>query len=188
MPSQAKSSNLLVVGLGNPGLSYEATRHNIGFAVLDAFIDASWKESRQGNALVANVSINGVDVHLLKPQTFMNLSGEAVRAYADYRHILPEEILVIHDEADIPFGEIRQKFGGGSAGHNGIKSLVQHLGSDAFWRIRFGIGKSDNPQMPLDAFVLAPWTNAEKQQLPLLIEQAIHLLHERIVTPPQEQS
>ena len=186
MPSQVKKfDRLLVVGLGNPGAQYTSTRHNIGFDIVDAFTD-DWSKAPAGNAMAAKTSIDATEVHVLKPQTFMNLSGEAVQAYAHYFKIAPEAIVVIHDEADIPFGAIKTKFDGGTAGHNGLKSIAQQLGTHAFWRIRFGVGKGSSPHVPLDQFVLAKWTEAEAQQLPQLIEQTLRHLHELIVAPPQE--
>ena len=188
MPSQAKRFNkVLIVGLGNPGMEYEATRHNIGFRILDTFFDETWKDTKNGNAQVAKTSVDGVEVYLMKPQTFMNKSGEAVQPFATYFKIDPEAVIVVHDEADIPFGEIRAKQGGGTAGHNGLKSLVQRLGTENFWRVRFGIGKSPNPNIALDDFVLGKWSEAERQQLPTLIEQTIRQLHELIVAPPQDK-
>lgn len=189
MPSQAKKfNNVLVVGLGNPGIKYDSTRHNIGFEVLNRLCDSTWEQARRGASLVSNVSINQTNVHLMKPLTFMNKSGEAVQPMVDYIQMSPEAIIVIHDDADLPFGEVKVKRGGGTAGHNGLKSLVAHLGTNDFWRIRFGIGRSANPNIPLDVFVLSKWSEAERQQLDILIEQTIHKLHEHIVAPPQDES
>jgi len=179
---------VLLVGLGNPGMEYELTRHNIGFQVLDAFADGTWKEDNAHKAFTAKTSVDGVTVHCLKPQTFMNKSGEAVQSYAQYYNIAPDAIFVVHDEADLPFGDIRLKQGGGTAGHNGLKSLVQHLGTDAFWRLRIGIGRGDNSQVALEDFVLGKWTESERQQLDQLIQQSIHKLHECIVAPPLDRT
>lgn len=167
-------------------MEYEATRHNVGFRVLDAFVDENWKETKSGNALVAKTSIDGVETYFMKPQTFMNKSGEAIQPFAAYFKIDPEAVIVVHDEADLPFGELRSKQGGGTAGHNGLKSMVQRLGTENFWRVRFGIGRGDNSNIPLEDFVLSKWSEPERQQLPTLIEQAIHSLHELIVAPPQD--
>lgn len=179
---------MLLVGLGNPGMEFDATRHNVGFHILDTFVDDTWSQEKAHKALSANTTVDGVTVHLLKPQTFMNLSGEAVQSYASYYKIPVEAILVIHDEADLPFGDIRLKQGGGTAGHNGLKSLVQRLGTDTFWRLRFGIGRGDNPNVTLENFVLAKWTESEQQQLDQLVQQTLHKLHEFIVAPPQDHS
>lgn len=187
MPSQAKRNDkVLIVGLGNPGLKYEETRHNIGFKALDVFVD-EWKDSPKHKSFVSKTSIEGVEVHLIKPQTFMNKSGEAVQSYAAYFKIPTEAIIVIHDEADLPFGEVKEKLGGGTAGHNGLKSIVERLGTQDFWRIRFGISHSPNENIPLDEYVLSKWTESEAGMLPELIDNTLHKLHELIVAPPENE-
>ncbi len=132
----------LVVGLGNPGAHYEKTRHNAGFWWLDMIArDArtSFKRESRFQGAVAKIS-GGGDLWLLKPETFMTLSGQAVAAVANYYKITAQEILVAHDELDLPAGGIKLKFGGGLSGHNGLKSLAQCLGTQDFWRLRIGIG------------------------------------------------
>jgi peptidyl-tRNA hydrolase, PTH1 family len=131
----------LVVGLGNPGLRYARNRHNIGFMAADAI---AWRHGLPGfrsrfNGEVAEGSIGGERVLLLKPQTFMNASGEAVAEAARFFKIAPEEIVVIHDEIDLRPGKLRVKSGGGTAGHNGLRSIDALLGPD-FWRVRIGVG------------------------------------------------
>jgi len=116
----------------------------------------------------------------MKPQTFMNLSGEAVQSYAAYYEIDPSAVIVVHDEADISFGEIRTKLGGGNAGHNGLKSITNKLGTKDFWRVRVGIGRPPD-KMPLDAYVLARWSNDQKATLPTLIEHATHEVDQMLV-------
>ncbi|MEQ1773931.1 MAG: aminoacyl-tRNA hydrolase [Burkholderiales bacterium] len=134
----------LVVGLGNPGGKYERTRHNAGFWWLDDCLAgaervAFRRESRfQGS--VAKVSTGGGDLWLLKPETFMNNSGQAVAALANYYKIGANDILVAHDELDLPPGGVKLKFGGGLSGHNGLKSIAANLGTQDFWRLRIGIG------------------------------------------------
>lgn len=179
-PDQAKKySRILVVGLGNPGAKYDGTRHNIGFEVLDNLID-DWSEDKKRKGLRAKKFIDGVEVHFLKPQTFMNLSGVSVQAYCAYYDISPRAVIIVHDEVDISFGDIRTKCGGGSAGHNGIKSIESQLGTKDFWRVRVGVGRpTDN--MPLDAFVLARWTNEQKTALNTLIEHATHTVDNMLV-------
>jgi PTH1 family peptidyl-tRNA hydrolase len=110
----------------------------------------------------------------------MNASGQAVRALSDYLHIATSSIVVVHDEADLPFGELRWKEGGGHAGHNGIRSMMEHLGGGDFARVRFGIGHSPHPEEPLDQFVLAPFTPNEQARLPDLIAQAGTIITEHI--------
>jgi len=133
----------LFVGLGNPGPEYEATRHNAGFWWLDALakeLGLSFKSERQFSGHTAKGSFEGHVLWLLKPQTFMNLSGQSVGALARFFKISPNEILVAHDELDITPGEAKLRFGGSHAGHNGLRDIHDKLGSDAYWRLRLGIG------------------------------------------------
>jgi peptidyl-tRNA hydrolase, PTH1 family len=133
----------LVVGLGNPGAKYERTRHNAGFWWLDIVASkagATFRRESRFQGAVAKISTAGGDIWLLKPETFMNLSGQAVAALAGYYKILPKEILVAHDELDLPPGGVKLKFGGGLSGHNGLKSIAASLGTKDFWRLRLGIG------------------------------------------------
>jgi PTH1 family peptidyl-tRNA hydrolase len=132
----------LVVGLGNPGAEYESTRHNIGWLLLDAFNPISgnnWKSKFKG--FYTDATINSEKVYFLKPDTYMNLSGESVQPLCQFFKIKPEEILVLQDELDLPFGQIMFKKGGGLAGHNGLKSITQCLGTQDFHRMRIGIGR-----------------------------------------------
>ena len=172
---------VLVVGLGNPGLKFEPTRHNIGFRVVEALAgNVAWKESPKHTAIVAHGKILGVDTRFLEPQTFMNLSGKAVQSYASYYKIPPERIIVVHDDADLPFGEVRGKLAGGTAGHNGLQSVVDMLGTPDFHRVRIGIGRDVNPEVPLDVFVLNPWTEPERAMLQDIIGHAVHEIEEII--------
>lgn len=134
----------MMVGLGNPGPEYEQTRHNAGFWWADAVarqIKASWVSDKNHQALVARTAVNGQTLWLLKPQTFMNLSGRSVAGLARFYKIEPAAILVAHDELDIAAGEARLKFGGGHAGHNGLRDIHAQLGSGDYWRLRLGIGR-----------------------------------------------
>ena len=135
----------LLVGLGNPGPQYRDTRHNAGFAVIDLLATRwqveGWRESHR--ALIARVVTGGVSVILAKPLTFMNLSGEAVGGVAGYYRIEPADILVVVDEVALPIGRLRARRAGSAGGHNGLKSIMQHLGTDAFPRIRIGVGRGD---------------------------------------------
>ena len=133
----------LIVGLGNPGREYEATRHNAGFWWLDEFArahGASFRTDGKFHGMVARTALHGHEVHLLKPQTFMNVSGRAVGAVAQFYKIAPGNILVVHDELDLPPGSAKLKLGGGHGGHNGLKDIIAHLGTRDFWRLRLGIG------------------------------------------------
>ena len=133
----------LFVGLGNPGTEYEDTRHNAGFWWLDAVaqdLKVTFQVERCYHGLVAKTSINHHQVWLLKPQTFMNVSGKSVSALARFFKIEPADILVAHDELDIAPGEAKLKLGGGHAGHNGLRDIHAHLGTDQYWRLRIGIG------------------------------------------------
>jgi PTH1 family peptidyl-tRNA hydrolase len=138
----------LVVGLGNPGRQYEGTRHNIGFRIVDelarqagiAFASNKFEaEYGQGN-------LEGEKVALLKPQTYMNLSGSSVAPAARFYKVGPEDLIVVHDELDLPFGRMQLKRGGGTGGHNGLNSIVERLGSNDFIRVRVGIGRPDNKE------------------------------------------
>ncbi len=133
----------LLVGLGNPGPEYEQTRHNAGFWWVDAAarkLGATLQPDRGHHALVARVNRREGPLWLLEPQTYMNLSGKAVASLARFYKIAPAEILVAHDELDLPPGQLKLKLGGGHAGHNGLKDIVAALGSADFWRLRLGIG------------------------------------------------
>jgi PTH1 family peptidyl-tRNA hydrolase len=134
----------LLVGLGNPGTEYEATRHNAGFWWVDAAarkLGARLSHERAYHGLVARVNRPAAEpVWLLQPQTYMNLSGKSVAALARFYKIAPEQILVIHDELDLPPGQAKLKQGGGAAGHNGLKDILAQLGTPDFWRLRLGIG------------------------------------------------
>jgi PTH1 family peptidyl-tRNA hydrolase len=133
----------LIVGLGNPGAEYQKTRHNAGFWLLD---ELAWDYKQNFHAEgkffgeTARATVPGGDLWLLKPATFMNLSGQSVVALARFYKILPDEILVVHDELDLPPGCARFKQGGGHGGHNGLKDIISKLGSPAFWRLRLGVG------------------------------------------------
>ena len=133
----------LFVGLGNPGPEYEQTRHNAGFWWVDALsqeLGSPWTFERSYNAYVSKTSWEGETIWLLKPQTFMNLSGQSVGALARFYKIEPKNILVVHDELDVSPGEAKLRCAGSHAGHNGLRDIHDKLGSDAFWRLRLGIG------------------------------------------------
>ena len=142
----------LIVGLGNPGPTYARTRHNAGFDFLDELArrtGASLRREARHHAELARASIGGTDVWLLKPMTYMNLSGQAVGSVAGFYRIPPESILVAHDELDFPPGTVRLKEGGGAGGHNGLRDLIARMGAD-FWRLRIGIGHPGDRDAVLD--------------------------------------
>lgn len=133
----------LIVGLGNPGREYESTRHNVGFRWVDELVGMqklSFRSEAKFHGLTARGQLQGHEVLLLKPQTFMNVCGRSVAALVQFYKIAPAEILVVHDELDLPPGVARLKMGGGHGGHNGLKDIIAHLASKDFWRLRIGIG------------------------------------------------
>ena len=160
----------LVVGVGNPGNEYTQTKHNIAWLFFDQHPDLrnlNWKSKYKG--LYSEAQVGRSKFYILKPQTFMNLSGESVQPMVAFFKIPPEKILVVHDELDIPFGQIHFKMGGGFAGHNGLKSIAGLLGTDQFARLRIGIGR---PQVGGVAnWVLTPFGKDQQIQLPLLLEK-----------------
>ncbi len=161
----------LIIGLGNPGREYEATRHNAGFWWVDEFsriYGASFREEGKFHGMVARIALRGHEIHLLKPQTFMNVSGRAVGALAQFYKILPRHILVVHDELDLPPGSAKLKLGGGHGGHNGLKDIIAHLGTPEFWRLRIGIGHPGERDA-VTKYVL----NAPRHEERMLIDEAM---------------
>lgn len=166
----------LIVGLGNPGREYEATRHNAGFWWVDEFArhnQIAFKNESKFHGLAARGVLHGHEVHLLKPQTFMNVSGRAVGALAQFYKIDAAEILVVHDELDLPPGSAKLKLGGGHGGHNGLKDIIAHLGSRDFWRLRIGVGHPGDRAEVVN-FVL----NAPRKEEQVLIEGALQRAQE----------
>jgi len=176
----------LIVGLGNPGPKYDNTRHDVGFMVLDKLCDGEFKHEKRFNAEVCDslrchareggnldsgqARMTDNEVTLMKPQTFMNLSGEVVKAFADYYKVAPENIWVIHDDVDIPFGEIKIREGGSSAGHKGIDSLIKQLGTQDFLRFRIGVKNEFFENIETEDFVLQKFTQDEQLKLPEIID------------------
>lgn len=163
----------LVVGLGNPGDTYTATRHNIGFMVLEAVADRFGiaLNRRKFNAILGRGAIDGSAVVLAEPQAFMNRSGPPVQQLAHYYRILCEDMLVIHDDIDLTFGRLKIKEKGGHGGHNGVRSLIDALGGGDFVRLRIGVGRSENGNGVVD-HVLGRFNAQEKSVLPDLILRA----------------
>ncbi len=155
---------ILIAGLGNPGEEYENTRHNAGFLVLDTLaqkLGADLSE-RKHRALCGKAVIGGQKVILLKPQTYMNSSGESIRAAADYYKVPPEDILVVYDDISLAPGQLRIRAKGSAGGHNGIKSIIAHLGTQEFPRVKVGIGEKP-PRMDLADYVLGHFSSGEKK-------------------------
>ena len=157
----------LIVGLGNPGAQYTTTRHNAGFLALDAIAEGLGTriDRARFKALTGEATLAGKRVLLMKPQTFMNLSGQAVREAAAFYHIDPAQIIVIYDDIHLPVGRLRVRGKGSDGGHNGIKSLIAELGADTFPRIRVGVGERPNPAYDLADWVLSNFTAAERETL-----------------------
>lgn len=153
----------LIVGLRNPGSEYEGTRHNVGVEVLDAIAPGQrFKRARLGiRADVAQVRLGDAGVTLAVPRTFMNESGDAVQPLARYLRATGDELLVIHDDIDLPFGKIRVQLGGGEGGHNGVRSVVRSMGSEEFWRLKIGVGRPPERIDPAD-FVLQRFSKSER--------------------------
>lgn len=174
---------VLIVGLGNPGKKYMGTRHNIGFAVVDALASSqemdNWTIKKDLKSTVATGNIGSTRVILCKPTTYMNLSGKAVQAVSHFYKIPPTAIAVVHDELDIPFGQIRTRTGGSDAGHNGVKSLIEHMG-ETFGRVRVGIGPKTPLEMDSADFVLAKFSKEQQGQLPNLFQETTAILTEYI--------
>jgi peptidyl-tRNA hydrolase, PTH1 family len=163
----------LVAGLGNPGPGYAGNRHNAGFMVADLLASRLGVRFRTGKyqAAVADGRLAGRPVTLAKPMTFMNVSGGPVAGLAGYYRLPPGQLVVIHDELDLPFGAIRLKLGGGDNGHNGLRSVTSSLGSRDYYRVRFGIGRPPGRMDPA-VFVLRDFSAAERRELPLLVDRA----------------
>lgn len=164
----------LFVGLGNKGNEYKNTRHNIGFDFVDAFAEkysSSWSKSKY-HSDICDIRISDAKITLMKPMTYMNESGVAVLGYKTSYKITNSQIYVFHDELDIDFGRIKYKIGGGSAGHNGIKSIDRAIGND-FHRIRYGIGRSQNTNMEVSDYVLSKFSSDEMKKNESIINKFI---------------
>lgn len=153
----------LIVGLGNPGSEYDKTRHNVGFRVVDR-IASSLKEvveREKWNALYTTIEMSGEKVCLIKPQTFMNLSGDAVGRFFRFHKLEPQDMLVVHDELDLPLGRLKLSSGSRSGGHNGVQSIIETLGTSDFFRLRIGISKPEG-KVDVSHFVLSPFSKEER--------------------------
>jgi PTH1 family peptidyl-tRNA hydrolase len=182
--SMGLGKTVLLVGLGNPEPEYDLTRHNVGFYTLDAFVEATdemgpWSDKKDLKCQLSHGQMGQTRVIAVKPTTFMNLSGEAVQAVASFYKIPLANIVVIHDELDVNFGQIRLRTGGSSAGHNGIKSVTQHMG-DQYARVRIGVGPKTPEQIDSADFVLQRFSTSEQAQLPSLAKETNAILNEYI--------
>ncbi|MCP2325528.1 PTH1 family peptidyl-tRNA hydrolase [Hamadaea flava] len=181
-------STWLVVGLGNPGPQYAQNRHNVGFMVADLLakrVGGSFaRKTRGGVVEVAEGRLGyGVDAPklvLAKPLTYMNLSGGPVAALAQFYKVPPAQVVAVHDELDIPYGQIRMKLGGGEGGHNGLRSMSKSLSTKDYLRVRFGIGRPPGRQDPAD-FVLSDFSGSERKELEFLVDRAADAVESLIV-------
>ncbi|MCX4096213.1 aminoacyl-tRNA hydrolase [Nocardia sp. alder85J] len=174
MTDSTASGPSLVVGLGNPGSEYERTRHNVGFMVADVLaerVGGRFTVHKKSGADLVEARLDGRKVLLAKPRSFMNVSGRPVAALAKFFSVPPTDVIVVHDELDLPFGAIRLKRGGGEGGHNGLRSVSSALTTKDYLRVRFGIGRPPGRQDPAD-FVLKPFATPERKDLPVFVEQA----------------
>jgi PTH1 family peptidyl-tRNA hydrolase len=189
----------IIVGLGNPGPEHQSTRHNAGFWFVDVLANrhgGEFRDYRKYSGETARVTIAERDLILLKPTTYMNRSGLAIRQLSDFFKVPPEQVLVVHDELDLPVGSARLKFGGGHGGHNGLRDTIAHIGEN-FWRLRLGIGHPGTKAEVID-YVLTRAPRAEEDAIldavntaadciPILLElgaeKAMAKLHARVATP-----
>ncbi|GGS90622.1 peptidyl-tRNA hydrolase [Planobispora rosea] len=163
----------LVVGLGNPGPEYAGNRHNAGFMVLDELAARAGErfKAHRSRAEVLTGRVAGAPAVLVKPLSFMNLSGGPVKAVADFYKVDPAHVIVVHDELDVPYGALRAKLGGGDNGHNGLKSITKSLGTRDYLRVRFGIGRPPGRMDPA-SYVLKDFATAERKDLGFLVDRA----------------
>ena len=165
----------LIVGLGNPGAEYAETRHTAGFWLCERLareLGASFAREARYHGFVARARLDGEDLWLLMPQTFMNRSGQAVRALTQFFRIEAAEMLVLHDELDLPPGQMRLKFGGGLGGHNGLKDITAHLGTQDYWRLRIGIGHPGDRNEVVN-YVLKPPRREERDDIDAALDRAL---------------
>lgn len=173
------ASTQLIIGLGNPGKEYAATRHNAGAWFVEKIVQEAGLTLRYENkfqGLYTATKLMGHPCHLLVPTTYMNLSGQAVRACAHYLKIHPEAMLVAHDDIDLSVADVRLKFDGGDGGHNGLKSIIQHLNTKKFYRLRIGVGRPTAQGRDIVDYVLHAPSQVERNQIKQKLETALHVL------------
>jgi PTH1 family peptidyl-tRNA hydrolase len=177
-----------IVGLGNPGTAYQSTRHNVGFMAVDAFAKRHGISVTQSKckALLGEGNVGGTKVVLLKPMTYMNLSGETVRAFLDYFKAGLEDLIVVYDDLDTELGKIRLRYQGSAGGHNGIKSIIQHTGTQVFNRIRMGISRPQ-PGVVISDYVLSNFAKSEADKVRTMVEETCDAV-EFALTHPFDQT
>lgn len=164
----------IIVGLGNPGPDHLLTRHNAGFWFVDALasrLGGRFRSHTKFQGEICRVQLAGMDITMLKPMTYMNRSGLAIRALSDYLKVPPNEILIAHDELDLPVGSVRLKLGGGHGGHNGLRDAITHLGAD-FWRLRIGVGHPGDRSEVID-YVLRRAPREEEERILACVDEAL---------------
>ncbi len=188
----------LIIGLGNPGAQYERTRHNVGFHVVDTIAEQQrWKWERRGRALLASGTLANEKVVLVKPLTFMNKSGEAVSELVHWYKVAPDDILVVYDDLDLPTGKVRLRANGSAGGHNGLSSIIQHLHTNQFPRLRVGIGRPANAHVETINYVLGIPTGDEHillatgedraaNAIPQIVEQGVAAAMNLINPDPED--
>lgn len=167
-----------IIGLGNPGAKYTETRHNAGFWFVERLArdhGGSFRQEGKFHGELTDCFVEGSKLWCLKPQTFMNLSGQAVRALVSFYRIAPQQILVAHDEIDLPPGDIRLKFGGGHGGHNGLRDIISHLGTKDFYRLRIGVGHPGRSEQVAD-YVLKAAGRDDQGLIDDSIDRALHIM------------
>jgi peptidyl-tRNA hydrolase, PTH1 family len=186
--------SIIIVGLGNPGREYDHTRHNIGFAIMDAIVKhfgAEMSSQKRLEAHTSTIQTATTMAILSKPQTFMNLSGESVQKMLNFYKLTTPQVLVIHDELDLPLGTIRLSQGGSAAGNNGIKSIIQHCGPD-FWRLRIGVGPKLHPEQDSADFVLGKFAKSDQAHVENIIQDALdwtaELIAQRLKSTPDTRT
>ena len=172
--SKSAGVSWLVVGLGNVGDQYEGTRHNVGFRVVDELAERAGVpvQKLKYRALTNTAEVGGEKVLLMKPVTFMNLSGEAVRPAADFYKIDPDHVLVISDDVSLPVGKLRVRRSGSAGGHNGLKDIIRHLGTDQFPRVKVGVGEKPHPDYDMADWVLGKFQGEDKKIIDQAVEKA----------------
>ena len=164
----------LIAGLGNMGEKYDGTRHNVGFQVLDELAERAGVpvQRLKFHALTNTAQLGGVGVLLMKPVTFMNLSGEAVGPAASFYKIPPEQVLILSDDVALPVGKLRLRRGGSAGGHNGLKSIIQHLGTDQFPRLKIGVGQKPHPDYDMADWVLGKFSGEDRKIMDAAVKRA----------------
>ena len=186
-----KTAIYLIVGLGNSGIQYSKTVHNIGFMCVDYLVSSmgfpAYKQDKKFNALYTEKIINGNKFIIIKPQKFMNLSGQAVQQFVSFYKIKIENIFVIHDDIDIKQNKIKIKLGGTSGGHNGIKNIDLMLGTNNYWRIRIGVGRPENQEIAINDYVLSNIPDEQIKKNEKIFEVIANNMEELVTSNDKQQ-